>query len=95
MYKHLTQFELYYVWKHCVDKSALETISKNLKVIEVASNLGFHRSTIYRAINYLKVTNWEPIDISSLNKFRKCKSNKYRKITSKVQSYIISHLINK
>lgn len=92
MYKHLTQFELYYVWKHCVDKSALETISKNLKVIEVASNLGFHRSTIYRAINYLKATNWEPIDISSLNNFRKRKSNRYRKITPKVKSYIISHL---
>lgn len=92
MYKHLTQFELYYVWKHCVNKSELEILCKRLKVTEVASNLGFHRSTIYRAINYLKVTKWEPISISNSNKFRKRKSNKYRKIAPKVEAYIISHL---
>jgi len=92
MYKHLTQFELYYVWQHCVNKSVSEILCNELRVIEVAANLGFHRSTIYRAINYLKATKWEPIGICGLHKFRKRKSNRYKKINHKVKSYIISKL---
>ncbi len=68
MYKHLTQYELYYVWKHCISKSILYSSVTSLKVSEVASNLGFHRSTIYRAINYLKKTKWEPVANSAENK---------------------------
>jgi hypothetical protein len=35
MYKHLTQFELYYIWKHYVNKFALEMFSERLKVTKV------------------------------------------------------------
>ena len=92
MYKHLTQFELYYVWAHCVNKSTIEMFCKRLKVTEVASNLGVHRSTIYRTIKYLTHTKWEPICISTQNKFRKRKCNKFRKFNLKVENYIIDHI---
>lgn len=92
MYKHLTQFELYYVWKHCVDKSTLVFLGKKLKVTEVADNLGFHRSTIYRAIKYIKATKWEPINIASHSNCRKRKSYSFSKITPKIETYVINHL---
>jgi transposase, IS30 family len=92
MYKHLTQFELYYIWKHCVNKSALEMFSERLKVTKVAKDLDCHRSTIYRAIKYIKATMWEPISTFTSPKFRKRKSNKLKKITVKVECYIVSHL---
>ena len=56
MYKHLTYSELCTIWHNKVNKS-IETLSplSRLEVDELAELLVKHRSTIYRAINYIKL----------------------------------------
>lgn len=68
MYKHLTQYELYYIWFNCINNF----IKK--KVVAVAKDLSKHRSTVYRAIKFIKENNWEP-DVKTPN-FKLYRRNK-------------------
>ncbi len=85
MYKHLTQHELYYIWYHCVQNFI------KIKVSDVANKLGKHRSTVYRAIAYIKQTNWRP-DNGNGNMVRARNKQRFNAITKKVKTYICEQL---
>jgi IS30 family transposase len=85
MYKHLTHYELYYIWRHYVQDFIKP------KVSDVAHYLGKHKATIYRAITYIKKNNWSPIDINA-DKFRTRNKIKFNDITDKMKSYISEKL---
>lgn len=85
MYKHLTHYELYYIWRHCV-----QDFIKS-KVVEVANKLGKHRATIYRAIAYIEKNNWRPTD-DNATKFRKRNKPKFNALTKKSKAYIAEKL---
>jgi IS30 family transposase len=84
MYKHLTQHELYYIWLHRTQEFA------KTKVTELAKRLKKHRATIYRAIKYIDVNNWSPIDNHC--KVRKREKQKFTQLTDKVKLYITERL---
>jgi IS30 family transposase len=83
MYKHLTQFELYYIWQNCMHEF------KSMPINTVAHNLKKHRATIYRAISYIKKTNWRPDEHV---KFRKRNKVKFTKFSKKIKAYITEHI---
>jgi IS30 family transposase len=59
MYKHLTYSELCTIWQHKVNKSINELrVIKLYTIDELAKLLSRHRSTIYRAIDYISANNW-------------------------------------
>jgi IS30 family transposase len=84
MYKHLTHHQVYYIWLNCV-----ENLIK-MKVNDVANKLGKHRSTIYRAIKYIKKINWDPTQFT--DKLRKRKKEAFTWISKKIKNYIIEKL---
>lgn len=91
MYTHLTQYELYYIWQHKVNKFNDEFIlHKQLGIGEIAANLKKHRSTIYRAIKFIKSSNWQPKYAET--KFRKRKRKKFNLLKPKIQQYIRAKL---
>lgn len=61
MYKHLTYGELCTIWHHKVNKFRNGLLLlKRLTVEELAELVGKHRSTVYRAINYINRNYWSP-----------------------------------
>jgi len=94
MYKHLTYSELCTIWHNKVNKS-IETLSplSRLEVDELAELLVKHRSTIYRAINYIKRSCWRPDNsLATAIKFRKRKHKTYKAEAPKVKKYIEAKL---
>ena len=90
MYKHLTYGELCTIWHHKVNKFTNTLLPlKSKTVYELAELIGKHRSTIYRAINYIKCSKWVPENrILPVVKFRKRK-HKCQKIEKpKIIKYI-------
>ncbi len=84
MYKHLTHYELYYIWLHCVQNFVKD------KITDVAQTLGKHRSTIYRAIEYINKNNWSLV--RNQGNLRKRDRSKFNTITEKVKCYISEKL---
>ena len=94
MYKHLTQHELYYIWLYRVKEFdlSLNTPSR-LRVSEIAINLNKHRSTIYRAVEFINKYSWTPdsCNKSLMVKYTRNKIN-FKIITPKVSCYIADKL---
>lgn len=80
MYKHLTQHQVYYIWLNCVNNLI------KIKANDVANKLGKHRSTIYKAIKYIKKTNWDPTQFNA--KLRKRNKEEFKIISLKITKYI-------
>lgn len=87
MYKHLNYSELCTMWHQKVNKSINTLLPLNsLTVDELAELLVKHRSTIYRAISYIKCSGWTPENsISSAMKFRKREHKFYKAEKPKVK----------
>lgn len=77
--KHLTHHELYYIWVNRMQDFVLDSISN------IAITLGKHRSSIYRAITYIKETNWQPFGSILI---RKRNRQQFNKLTNKMKKYI-------
>ena len=88
MYKHLTYVELCTIWHHKVNKSNRLLALKRLTVNELAQLLGKNRSTIYRAINYIKSIKFFENSIPPVIKFRKRHHKSYKVEKPKVLKYI-------
>lgn len=89
MYKHLTYAELCTIYYTNVNKFTDNVSwSKCLSALDLAKQLGKHKSTIYRAINYIKETNWSPEINCSIVKYRTRIHKKSRILSSKVIKYI-------
>jgi IS30 family transposase len=93
MYKHLTQNEYYYIWQSLVNKSLYSIYGCPIvmSVVMVAEKLSCHRSTVYRALNYIKANGWSPNRTSTVTLYkRKRKRNKL--CNDKIRKYIVAHL---
>lgn len=94
MYKHLTQNEYYYIWQSLVHKNIVYTIFGipiTMSVQSVAEKLNVHRSTVYRALNRIRKTNWHPSKNSVVLLYkRKRKQDKY--MTPAIKEYLVNHL---
>ena len=91
MYKHLTQYELYYIWLHRVKEF---DITLRLKVSQIANKLGKHRSTVYRALEFIRSNNWQPSDNNKITKGKYTRNkDSFKMITPKVASYIADKLL--
>lgn len=90
MYKHLTYGQLCTIWHNQVYKFANTSLPlRHLTVKDLSELLGKHRSTIYRAINYIKSSGWLPENsISQIIKFRERKHKCYKAQNPKVTKYI-------
>lgn len=84
MYKHLTHHELYYIWLNCVNNLTAT------KIVDVAQKLNKHRSTIYRAIEYINKNNWSPIENNG--QIRKRSKSKFNKISEEIRACIVEKL---
>jgi IS30 family transposase len=84
MYKHVNHHELYYIWLNRVNKLT------KIPVKKIAEELKRHRSTIYRAIAYIKANNWSPFQND--NTFRKRNKPKFNKLTTETKKHIEMHL---
>ena len=84
MYKHLTHYELYYIWLHYVQ------VLIKPKVAKISKELNKHRATIYRGIDYISNNNWSPNAKNA--EIRTRKKQKFKKFTDKVKSYILDKL---
>ena len=84
MYKHVNHHELYYIWLNCVNKLM------KIPVSMVAKELKRHRSTVYRAINYIKENSWIPLQNDGT--FRKRKKPKFSKLNADVKIDIEKYL---
>lgn len=91
MYKHLTQYELYYIWQNLVNKDDYSCLNNTQTVPGVAAKLGKHRSTIYRALKYIKATLWKPTITGSKVLYERI-SVAFPSITAKVLRYITEKL---
>jgi IS30 family transposase len=94
MYKHLTYSELCTIWHNKVNKS-IDTSSplNRLGVDGLAKLLEKHRSTIYRAINYIKSSGWRPDNsLGTCIKFRRRKHKSCKLEAPKVKKYIEGNL---
>lgn len=90
MYKHLTHHELYYIWQHRINKFD-NIFVKCDTVKEIAFKFSKHISTIYRAITFIKETNWQPKN--GINKTTRHRSKmQFKKLTDKMKHYIASKL---
>jgi IS30 family transposase len=85
MYKHLTHYELYYIWQNCMQEFV------TLKVSNIAKILGKHRSSIYRAIAYIKQNKWCPAN-DNANKIRCRNKKQFTGITPKIKTHIAEKL---
>ncbi len=90
MYKHLTHQELYYIWQHRINKFN-GTILFCETVEELSIRFKKHISTIYRAVNYLKETNWNPDDTKKV-KLRSRNKEQFSMLTDKLKQYIANRL---
>jgi IS30 family transposase len=88
MYKHLTYVELCTIWHHKVNKSYMLLGIKRLTVNELAKLLGKNRSTIYRAINYIKGSKFFENSNPPVIKFRERQHKIYKLKQPKVIKYI-------
>ena len=86
MYKHLTHYELYYIWRHCLQDFA------KLKITDLAKQLGKHRATIYRAIDFINRNNWRPTKDVNASKFRNRNKKRFNNITEELKIYIYQQL---
>lgn len=90
MYTHLTYGELCTIWHHKVNKFTNLLLPLNrLTVDELAALLRKHRSTIYRAINYIKCKGWTPEkSMSDVLTFRKRKHKCHKVQRPRIIKYI-------
>lgn len=86
MYKHLTHQELYYIWQHRINKFGNSVLLCET-VKDLAARLDKHISTIYRAVKYMKETNWNPN-----NNTRHRKKRRFNMLTNKMKQYIVDKL---
>jgi IS30 family transposase len=92
MYKHLTQNEYYYILRTLVHKNTQDKFGCPviMSVNAVAKALGRNRSTIYRALHFIKLTNWQASKTTTVVHKRKRKKSKC--LTIKVKEYIVAGL---
>ena len=89
MYKHLTYIELCTIWQHKVNKSTPALLPlRRFSVDELAQLFGKNRSTIYRAISYIKRSKFFESSIPPDIKFRKRQHKRYKVQKPKVIQYI-------
>ena len=87
MHKHLTHNELYYIWQHRINKFGDNLLSCD-SINTIANRFNKHISTIYRAIAYLKKTNWRP----EKNTHRTRKKHSFKIFNDKTQAIIKDRL---